>query len=289
VPHLAYFKPGGIWVDLAVPGGAAFTYFDQTLARCIDGDEGGVWAPAQPIQVGGQGIRLVGVGGAWTPTTPLEIAGRGVWLTGGTVHQVRGQNTRLSTQDGGRFLCADNDVPLLQPPRTRILRMPPWPVHRANAFGALVEGPGACRLEVQNAGQGDVAQIAWLLNPYLHDGARLTSIDVLYTVTANQLPQLPPVLQGVRHAVEVGQPPAPPAGLTSGVVPFPLPGDVNAWAAGGRVQAFTYTPTANNVIQRASAVYELRFELEPRVPGAMSITFHGFDLTFSDITDLRWA
>jgi hypothetical protein len=289
VPHLAYFKPGGVWVDLDVPGGAAFTFFDQNLAKCINGDDGGAWGPSSPIELGGQGLRLIGVGGRWTPTTPLELAGRGLWLTGGTVHQVRGQDTRLATQDGGRFLCADGDLPLLQPPRARVLRMPPWPVQRGTAFGTLVETPSACRLELQNAGQGDTAQLSWTLNPYLHDGARLATIDILYSVAANQLPQLPPVVHVLRHAAVAGQVPQAGLGLTPSVLAFPLPGDLNAWTAGGRVQSFRYTTTTSNVIDRAGSVYELRFELEPRVPGGMSITFHGFDLTFSDITDLRWA
>lgn len=61
--HLGYRKgPSGSWLGVTEILPADMTYFDQTLAKCVNGDEGGTWAPTSPIIIGGSGLtaNLVG-------------------------------------------------------------------------------------------------------------------------------------------------------------------------------------------------------------------------------------
>jgi hypothetical protein len=56
--HFSSVKPGGTWASLDVPGAAAFTTFDTNLAKAINGDDGGVWAPSAAIEIGGESIEF---------------------------------------------------------------------------------------------------------------------------------------------------------------------------------------------------------------------------------------
>lgn len=54
--HFGFRKsPSGDWSTVVVLARADMTYFDQTLSKCINGDEGGTWAPSSPIIIGGAG------------------------------------------------------------------------------------------------------------------------------------------------------------------------------------------------------------------------------------------
>lgn len=54
--HFGFRKsPSGDWSTVVVLTRADMTYFDQTLAKAINGDEGGTWAPSSPIIIGGAG------------------------------------------------------------------------------------------------------------------------------------------------------------------------------------------------------------------------------------------
>lgn len=56
--HNDFLKlPSGVWANGDVPDGPAFTLLDQQLQAAVNGDAGGEWAPAAPIDVDGAGLR----------------------------------------------------------------------------------------------------------------------------------------------------------------------------------------------------------------------------------------
>ncbi len=62
MPHNDYVRTAtsGVWSPLDVPTAAEFTYLDQTLFKAINGDDGGTWAPAAVITIGGLGLTVTG-------------------------------------------------------------------------------------------------------------------------------------------------------------------------------------------------------------------------------------
>lgn len=56
--HNLRIRPGGAWGLLTSVSPAEFETFDQRQFEAINGDQGGTWAPAAVIQIGGAGIRL---------------------------------------------------------------------------------------------------------------------------------------------------------------------------------------------------------------------------------------
>jgi hypothetical protein len=49
------------WVGNAIITAAEFWAFDEKLGKAINGDDGGVWAPTDPIEIGGDGLKVSGV------------------------------------------------------------------------------------------------------------------------------------------------------------------------------------------------------------------------------------
>lgn len=65
--HFDYLKPGGVWGLLSLLTSGIMEAIDARLYKCINGDEGGTWAPhlpgsmvPTPITIGGDGLRVLG-------------------------------------------------------------------------------------------------------------------------------------------------------------------------------------------------------------------------------------
>lgn len=94
--HFGFRKaPSGSWIGVTAITQADMTYFDQTLAKAINGDEGGVWSPTSTIIIGGMGI-----------TTDLRGLNR--LLTGGTLELMSGSTLLLDP--GATFVYPDRLV-----------------------------------------------------------------------------------------------------------------------------------------------------------------------------------
>lgn len=56
--HNAFIRvPDGIWAAIPVLHGE-LTQMDQTLFKCVNGDDGGTWAPSSLITIGGHGLNV---------------------------------------------------------------------------------------------------------------------------------------------------------------------------------------------------------------------------------------
>ena len=61
MPHNDHMTPAGQYPPTFVPSPAFMRRLDQAASECIDGDNGGTWAPASPIIIGGNGVALTGL------------------------------------------------------------------------------------------------------------------------------------------------------------------------------------------------------------------------------------
>lgn len=58
--HFDYIKPGGTWSLFSLLSSSIMQLIDRTLYKCINGDDGGTWAPTSPIIIGGEGEQVFG-------------------------------------------------------------------------------------------------------------------------------------------------------------------------------------------------------------------------------------
>jgi hypothetical protein len=127
--HNALIRGGtgsGEWDDYVVLG-TDFEQIDQLLFEAINGDQGGTWAPATQIVIGGAGLDVEGdfdvdIGditfGSTGTFTCNRLAGfNGVFSTGNEVsfggtdrHVFVAETTMLWIQDGGYFAAKDGST-----------------------------------------------------------------------------------------------------------------------------------------------------------------------------------
>lgn len=100
--HFGYRKgPSGSWLGVVALTTADMTYFDQTLAKAVNGDEGGAWAPTSPIVIGGQGFTA-------------DFVGHNNLLSGGVFELKSGSTLQLDP--GATFVYPDRLVKLVTNP-----------------------------------------------------------------------------------------------------------------------------------------------------------------------------
>ena len=58
--HNNRIRPMGLWLTGGALYGTELETIDATLAKCLNGDDGGVWAPTTVIEIGGMGIKITG-------------------------------------------------------------------------------------------------------------------------------------------------------------------------------------------------------------------------------------
>lgn len=79
--HFTRTKTDAQWVNGYVPSGADFDSLDTKTVKAINGDEGGVWAPAAAIAIGGAGVKMVGATMTLTAASvALPAAGKKIRL-----------------------------------------------------------------------------------------------------------------------------------------------------------------------------------------------------------------
>lgn len=91
--HFDYTRTGGIWVT-APPNpllAAELADFDLKIFKSINGDDGGSWAPAAAIAIGGAGLALGG--------SNHQV------LSGGTVAWLNGSLLQVNASAAATFLC----------------------------------------------------------------------------------------------------------------------------------------------------------------------------------------
>lgn len=66
--HNTRVRPGGLWAIGSALLATEMEQIDSTLSRCINGDQGGVWAPTSVIEIGGEGLKVTGQCALYTVT-----------------------------------------------------------------------------------------------------------------------------------------------------------------------------------------------------------------------------
>lgn len=56
--HFGYTRPAGVWAPLTVGRASELASLDAKTYKAINGDEGGTWAPTDPIIIGGGGVEV---------------------------------------------------------------------------------------------------------------------------------------------------------------------------------------------------------------------------------------
>ncbi len=90
--HFDYIRPGAVWAALSVLTSNEEHLFDVHQFKSINGDDGGTWAPAAPIVIGGSGLHVTG---------PLTADDADITITTGRY---------LTVNSGGHILGAAGSV-----------------------------------------------------------------------------------------------------------------------------------------------------------------------------------
>jgi len=112
--HNSYIKPGGVWPFFTLVTQAIMEAIDAGIYKAINGDDGGTWAPAAAITIGGAGLNVTGPctiaeGDIVIPNgKTLTIENGGTFLTeAGSVTTLNGDATlsaELSVESGGSIV-----------------------------------------------------------------------------------------------------------------------------------------------------------------------------------------
>lgn len=108
--HFNRVRTSGLWVSSSVLLPAEMEAFDANQSKAVNGDEGGVWAPSDPIEIGGDGLKVTG---ACVVTSEAQLQG-GATITGGNLSvaddaDVQGNATVAGTLDvGGETTISDD-------------------------------------------------------------------------------------------------------------------------------------------------------------------------------------
>ena len=152
MPHNDYVRPSGQWLSHTVPTARDLQRLDDLGSRSINGDEGGTWNPANPIIIGGQPIQVT------TAASSYEGGAR--------------------TENGGRIVHADNDVPIFNPVRTRSVLIPLYRLHDSTK-GYVDYATNALGIVDQYA---NIFATVQLDGRYFHKGATLSTATLTYRV-----------------------------------------------------------------------------------------------------------
>jgi hypothetical protein len=91
--HNLHLRPGGLWPMFSLLTSAIMATVDEYLFESINGDQGGTWAPAAPIIIGGAGLWVTGY--ARLDDADVTIANGRTFLveSGGTIHTIAGSTS----------------------------------------------------------------------------------------------------------------------------------------------------------------------------------------------------
>lgn len=98
--HNSRIRAGGLWVSGGSVDPAEFEAFDQAQFEAINGDDGGTWAPAAVITIGGSGLTVTGSFDASDLGTLVMPTGGSLALTGNSFITLA-TGTHLDVNSGG--------------------------------------------------------------------------------------------------------------------------------------------------------------------------------------------
>lgn len=153
-----YARPGGAWGNDVAPGAGDYQRWDVTQSKAVNGDDGGAYAPAAPIVIGGQGV---------TTSAGSTCTGGALTKTAGRIAMAQGV-PRFSATRGRRIL-----VPVLGNsysfPGGASPGIPAPPTISDTGSGILGATTGNLQIQIPRR--------------YLHVGARLATISLVYVCT----------------------------------------------------------------------------------------------------------
>lgn len=153
-----YVRPGGVWGNDLAPGAGDYQRLDVTQSKAVNGDDGGTYAPASPIVIGGQGIS-VGAGSTCTGGVRTKTAGRVSMAQGVPRFSAARGRTILVPVIGNTYSFPAGVSPGIPAPAT------------ISDTGSGILGASTGNLQIQ------------IPRRYLHVGARLATISLVYVCT----------------------------------------------------------------------------------------------------------
>lgn len=178
-------------------------------------------------------------------------------------------NVIVPTTGAGRWLAL---TPFAS---TRTLVMPLWNVPALATGWVNSYAPPM----ISDPGDG-TPQIVPIPPGCLHDGATLSSVVMVYLAAAHgALPANQPKFELLRYPRTAGNDPA--AYVTLGTYSQAAFGSVGAYTNSGHAVEWTYTPSTNNVIDKAAYAYAILLIPESGANAASGNSWHGARLSFS--------
>lgn len=218
-----------------------FQDLDSKIFKAVNGDQGGAWAPAFQMNIGGSGINLQRVLG-------VDYGG-----------SVTTQGSSFYGLGGGA-----NDWPLFGAGHARSSRTILQSVMNAGGQKGGQWQPqldtASIRSFAPTVAQTPTVQPTWYVSLRVHNGATLARVTFNFRVPtprANR-PQLLPKFRVIRADTSGNRVPLASiaqGASTDGYVSPPLPTDGAGWYAGGNAQQFVYTCDQNNVIDTSLYTY----------------------------------
>ncbi len=264
-----YVREDGQWPPESVPTARDWALFDRAQAR---------------------GLRVDANGGTYAPANPIVIGGTGLVLSGAAQHIVGD----VRTESAGRLRLGDDDYPVLSPSRTKV-RLVPFGIHASGVVGLndtsfeVLHEPFGLRFTTKSSSAA--REVIWAIPAQeLHDGATLSSVVVRFRVGAphSAVPATRPSIAMARFGV--GGVSAGIGGLLysafgAEVTPVPTTGD--GYYAGGAVQTITMPCDQNNAIDAGIYTYVVLLIDESGAGSVPGNIWHSIELHFTNITDLR--
>lgn len=274
------------WPSTFVPTPATFRNLDQFSSELVNGDDGGTWAPVDPIVVGRFG----------TPTITLGTSGS---VLSGDIETVRGNANGSGVDPLPGLILQSAAVPVFQTPRTRSIVVPFTGVIEANSNAALNEprwevdpvSLGA-RWIATNSTNGSIIATVPLPIRGQHSGATIDTIDFRFAV-GGQRAVLPSVMPRVRAIMVSGDTIAPLHTVSVGDY------DSNGWYVdpaataadyydNGQTRTLTYTPDQNHTaLDPSTAFWALQFRNETAGVQPVPNVFFSATIHLSGIADYR--
>lgn len=236
---------GGGWAGASTILGSELATLDANLAGAINGDDGGCWAPAAAITIGGSGMAITG---------PLVVA-RGGLLTavnGDAIQFASGQYPRFAAGHAGRTRKIVSSFAEAHRSPTYLWRS------RRDSGGIQSVAP----VYTSYKAPGVVQPTRLLLPLRPHQGATLSNITIGFRVPTLH-PSLPPTMPQARmlridtsgNAVAMTSQAA--GADPTGFVGFTKPPTAAAWYMGGAGQSFAFACDQHNTVDRTLYTYAL--------------------------------
>lgn len=264
-----FIRPYGVWPTPVVPTPKRLSALDDAVARSVNADDGGVYAPLSPIIVGGSGLTLNG-GGTSS-------------LTGG-----------VTTKSGGKVILGHNDFPTFGSTRSRTILVPLTPTLVGNEITAAggidsdISPQYGCIRSLIPSTAGGSKIVFPIPKRYMHNGATLATATLTWRVWQphnNGSPTIAPSM-AIWRVTAAGTKLALNSTPQLQVV---TSGD--AYYNKGNPQTLAYACNQNNVIDSTQFQYVFVWSEESgglaSNPPTLNL-FHSLALSYTTIADQRF-